>query len=69
MQNGEIGKGYPRLKRYIFERNLFYEITELLDTDEYRLNAVLNGMRDHDFSHLEAIKICHYLKISPDDYF
>lgn len=65
----KVQNGYPKLKKIIYEQNLTSEITDLINTSETRLNSVLNGEENMDFTHKEAVLICDYLNILPDDYF
>lgn len=61
--------GYPKLKEIIKNRNVEQEICELIDISVFRLKNILSGKKNEDFFHDEAIAICRFLEVLPNDVF
>lgn len=65
----KIGKGYPKLKKMLYEQDLISDITKILNITESKLKYILDGENGEDFTHKQAILICNYFNISADEYF
>lgn len=62
--------GYNKFKAFLVERGIQQkDIAELISMSRSRLNLILNGKRDADFTGKQIEKICNTYAISADDYF
>lgn len=63
-------RGYNKFKAYLVENAIKQkELASVLNITPSRLNLILNGKRDADFSAGQIKKICDHYQISADEYF
>jgi len=63
-------RGYSKFKGYLVEKGITQTtIGEILNIPRSRVNLILNGQRDQDFSIQDVIKLCQKFNISADIYF
>ncbi|AYC30038.1 helix-turn-helix domain-containing protein [Paenisporosarcina cavernae] len=60
--------GYPKFKSYLVEFGIRQEeVAEILGMSREKLNTILNGRRNADFSMSEIIVLADRFKWSPED--